>query len=98
MKRYSLIVALHIIGIAFLSVGVYLLVDAGLWFSALMAFLILLAIAVHLYRLQMMHFRTRVLERNEMEAWQKLIRVLTHEIMNSITPIISLSETLSERT
>ncbi len=36
-----------------------------------------------------------VLERNEMEAWQKLIRVLTHEIMNSI--IISLSETLSER-
>ena len=39
-----------------------------------------------------------VLERNEMEAWQKLIRVLTHEIMNSITPIISLSETLSERT
>lgn len=37
------------------------------------------------------------LERNEMEAWQKLIRVLTHEIMNSITPIISLSETLSER-
>ena len=38
-----------------------------------------------------------VLEENEMEAWQKLIRVLTHEIMNSITPIISLSETLSER-
>lgn len=43
------------------------------------------------------YIRTRVLERNEMEAWQKLIRVLTHEIMNSITPIISLSETLSER-
>ena len=57
MKRYSLIVALHIIGIAFLSVGVYLLVDAGLWFSTLMAFLILLAIAVHLYRLQMMQVR-----------------------------------------
>ena len=32
-----------------------------------------------------------------MEAWQKLIRVLTHEIMNSITPVISLSETLSKR-
>ena len=32
-----------------------------------------------------------------MDAWQKLIRVLTHEIMNSIAPIISLSETLSER-
>lgn len=38
-----------------------------------------------------------VLERNEMDAWQKLIRVLTHEIMNSITPILSLSETLGER-
>lgn len=34
------------------------------------------------------------LEENEMEAWQKLIRVLTHEIMNSITPITSLSGTI----
>lgn len=38
-----------------------------------------------------------VLEENEIEAWQKLIRVLTHEIMNSIAPIISLSETVTER-
>lgn len=38
-----------------------------------------------------------VLENNEIEAWQKLIRVLTHEIMNSLAPIISLSETLTER-
>lgn len=38
-----------------------------------------------------------VLENNEIEAWQKLIRVLTHEIMNSLAPIISLSETLIER-
>ncbi|MDE5710306.1 HAMP domain-containing sensor histidine kinase [uncultured Bacteroides sp.] len=139
MRRYSWIVALHIIGIALLSVGIYLLAKAELWFSAGMSFLIWLAIAIHLYRLQMMqvrmmrhlaeslryddmmlsfrspyknrsmeemvdelseamkNFRTRILERNEMEAWQKLIRVLTHEIMNSITPIISLSETLSER-
>lgn len=37
------------------------------------------------------------LEENEMEAWQKLVRVLTHEIMNSITPIISLSDTLCDR-
>jgi two-component system, NtrC family, nitrogen regulation sensor histidine kinase NtrY len=35
-----------------------------------------------------------VLEEQETEAWQKLIRVLTHEIMNSITPIASLSATL----
>ncbi|MCL4511455.1 MAG: ATP-binding protein [Bacteroidetes bacterium] len=33
------------------------------------------------------------LEEREMEAWQNLIRVLTHEIMNSMTPIISLSST-----
>ena len=38
-----------------------------------------------------------VLEENEMEAWQKLVRVLTHEIMNSIAPIISLSDTLCDR-
>jgi len=30
-----------------------------------------------------------------MEAWQNLIRVLTHEIMNSVTPIVSLSSTAS---
>jgi nitrogen fixation/metabolism regulation signal transduction histidine kinase len=35
-----------------------------------------------------------VLEEQETEAWQKLIRVLTHEIMNSITPIASLSSTI----
>lgn len=34
------------------------------------------------------------LDNRETEAWQKLIRVLTHEIMNSVTPITSLSDTL----
>jgi len=34
-----------------------------------------------------------LLEDKELEAWQKLIRVLTHEIMNSLTPISSLSST-----
>jgi len=34
------------------------------------------------------------LEEKEMEAWQNLIRVLTHEIMNSITPISSMTSTL----
>lgn len=139
MKRYSFIVIMHIAGIAVTSVGIYWLINARLWFSTLMAAVVLVAIAVHLYRLQMIqvrmmrhlaeslryddmmlsfrspyhnrtmeemvhelseamrNFRTRVLEQNEMEAWQKLIRVLTHEIMNSITPILSLSETLSER-
>ena len=31
---------------------------------------------------------------NEEQSWSKLIRVLTHEIMNTITPIASLSDTL----
>jgi len=34
------------------------------------------------------------LDEKELESWMKLIRVLMHEIMNSITPITSLSETL----
>jgi signal transduction histidine kinase len=35
------------------------------------------------------------LEEKELEAWQNLIRVLTHEIMNSLTPIASLAATAS---
>lgn len=31
---------------------------------------------------------------SEQESWTKLIRVLTHEIMNTVTPVASLSETL----
>jgi nitrogen fixation/metabolism regulation signal transduction histidine kinase len=34
------------------------------------------------------------LEEEELDAWQKLIRVLTHEIMNSITPVNSLTNTI----
>jgi len=36
------------------------------------------------------------LDEKELESWQKLIRVLTHEIMNSATPITSLSSSLFE--
>jgi two-component system, NtrC family, nitrogen regulation sensor histidine kinase NtrY len=36
------------------------------------------------------------LDRQEIDSWQKLIRVLTHEIMNSVTPIISLSRLIRE--
>ena len=139
MRRYSLIVILHILVIALLAVGLYLLAVRGLWFSALMVFFVLVVTGFNLYRMQMVqirmmrhlaeslrfddmmlsfrspyrnrsmeqmvdelseamrNFRTHVLEHNEMAAWQKLIRVLTHEIMNSLTPIISLSETLCER-
>jgi two-component system nitrogen regulation sensor histidine kinase NtrY len=36
------------------------------------------------------------LDYQELESWQKLIRVLTHEIMNSVTPISSLSNAINE--
>lgn len=36
------------------------------------------------------------LEGQELVAWQKLIRILTHEIMNSVAPISSLSSTLKD--
>ncbi len=36
------------------------------------------------------------LTENQEESWNKLTRVLTHEIMNTITPIISLSDTLNK--
>jgi nitrogen fixation/metabolism regulation signal transduction histidine kinase len=36
------------------------------------------------------------IQQEEIEIWQKLIRVLTHEIMNSAGPITSLSSTLSQ--
>jgi nitrogen fixation/metabolism regulation signal transduction histidine kinase len=35
------------------------------------------------------------IEETESRAWEKLIRTLTHEIMNSITPIVSLSESFA---
>ena len=37
---------------------------------------------------------SREMEENEHQSWSRLIRVLTHEIMNTVTPIASLSETL----
>ena len=55
------------------------------------------------FRLQGMYYKLvslqnikNELDANEMVAWQKLIRVLTHEIMNSVTPITSLSSTLKQ--
>lgn len=38
-----------------------------------------------------------VLDETEAKAWQKLLGVLTHELMNSIAPISSLAETLKNR-
>lgn len=39
---------------------------------------------------------TREMEDNESESWTRLIRVLTHEIMNTVTPVASLSSALSQ--
>src|SRR5674476_240273 len=38
---------------------------------------------------------TNELDKKELESWQRLIRVLTHEIMNSISPITSLTTVIS---
>jgi len=46
--------------------------------------------SLHLFAIHNIHTE---LERQEVETWQKLIRILTHEIMNSISPVVSLSAT-----
>lgn len=43
------------------------------------------------YSFQNIH---KELEKKEIESWHKLIRILTHEIMNSVSPVVSLSSTL----
>ena len=48
----------------------------------------------HNYKMVSLQNISGELEEKEMEAWQNLTRVLAHEIMNSITPIASLSETV----
>ncbi|MCE7996795.1 MAG: GHKL domain-containing protein [Roseivirga sp.] len=62
-----------------------------------------LQISVHLTKIKILSYRYNIItfqdikseiEQKEIEAWHKLIRILTHEIMNSVTPITSLSETM----
>ena len=48
------------------------------------------------YTLLSVHDIRTELEEKELEAWHKLIRVLTHEIMNSVTPVVSLSSSLND--
>lgn len=50
----------------------------------------------HSYKLVALQNIHSELESKEVEAWQNLTRVLRHEIMNSITPIASLTGTLNE--
>ena len=37
------------------------------------------------------------LHKNESDSWQKIIRVLTHEIMNAVAPMLSLSKSLQKK-
>ena len=48
------------------------------------------------FRLVLLQNINAELEQQEVEAWQKLTSVLTHEIMNSVTPIASLSAAVNE--
>lgn len=56
----------------------------------------LLKLRGHSYKLVALQNIHSELESKEVEAWQNLTRVLRHEIMNSITPIASLTGTLNE--
>ncbi len=49
------------------------------------------------YRIVVYQNINKAVDETENQAWHKLLRVLTHEIMNSIAPISSLAETLNER-
>ncbi len=48
------------------------------------------------YKLVSLQNISQELEEKELDSWQKLIRVLTHEIMNSVTPVSSLSAAINE--
>jgi two-component system, NtrC family, nitrogen regulation sensor histidine kinase NtrY len=47
-------------------------------------------------RLIALHNIRSELQNRELEAWQNLTKVLRHEIMNTVTPIVSLSETMRD--
>lgn len=139
MKNYTRKLILKVIFLTLFSMACGYFLINSLYFTAIMTGVIIILLAISLYRDQLKtermmerlittirysdfnlsfpsgekssliksmnealaSFRSRlydsVKEENEIEAWQKLIRVLTHEIMNSIAPIISLSETVTER-
>lgn len=50
-----------------------------------------------IYKLIAFQNVSEALDETESKAWQKLLSVMTHEIMNSIAPISSLAETLKKR-
>jgi two-component system nitrogen regulation sensor histidine kinase NtrY len=51
----------------------------------------------HVFKLIAFQNVNEALDENESKAWQKLLSVMTHEIMNSVAPISSLADTLKNR-
>jgi nitrogen fixation/metabolism regulation signal transduction histidine kinase len=49
------------------------------------------------YRLFSLQDIQEELHKNESDSWQKIIRVLTHEIMNAVSPMLSLSKSLQQK-
>ncbi|MEO8885390.1 MAG: HAMP domain-containing sensor histidine kinase [Mucilaginibacter sp.] len=49
------------------------------------------------YKLLAFQNVSEALDETESKAWQKLLNIMTHEIMNSVAPISSLAETLKNR-
>jgi len=49
------------------------------------------------YKLISIHNIQEEIHKSESESWQKIIRVLTHEISNAIGPMLSLSKTIQKR-
>ena len=63
---------------------------------------ILVSISVYkiedkVYKLLAFQNVSEALDETESKAWQKLLNIMTHEIMNSVAPISSLAETLKNR-
>lgn len=50
-----------------------------------------------IYKLLAFQNVSEALDETESKAWQKLLNIMTHEIMNSVAPISSLAETLKNR-
>ncbi|MEW6997570.1 PAS domain-containing sensor histidine kinase [Colwelliaceae bacterium BS250] len=48
------------------------------------------------YQLLMLNNISQELQKNEQQAWQNIIRILNHEVRNSLTPISALSQNLLE--
>lgn len=49
------------------------------------------------YRLFSLQDIQEELHKNESDSWQKIIRILTHEIMNAVSPMLSLSKSLQQK-